>query len=1115
MSPPWSKPSSDLPSPPSHSLPVYTIFTLYPHSILSISPPLSLPVLNFWPRFLSLTLLTHKLPPLSITNHTMSDDELTTRFLSFKLTVDEQNEVALFEEDVKASENECRSSLFGKIISQKPANLTGLKNTMGLIWGNPKNFRVIEVGKDLYKFILPSEVDVIRILNSKPWFFNNHFLNLERWNPKLLPHQYCFDFTSTWVQIWGLPIQYMSMEVGLKLGTKLGTVEDVSIPITGSKDGRFIRVKVYVNITLPLKRGCMVKLASSKPFWVEFRYERLPTFCCYCGMVGHDLQGCDKRFFDMENDELKDSEYGAWIRASPATRPSQKSSTSTPARQRPAGDPDLVSSGDSASQEGNRPQTSNLNNVSKEGPASKSGTHSSDLAPSAISPTLTDNNQCLNPIPFASGTPPYPDPPSLPSDLDLIDAPISTSTIKTLTQNRTGSRKTTFTRTVRKSPQNAIKGKHPTTVVQNSDSILPSSQGKRKFEGVGIPLTFHQLKEFSRLHSPSLFFLSETKNGVTRLEVVKRALGMDGSLWVDPVGSAGGLALFWKGNHTVELQRMCSWFIDVKILDIDNNRSWRLCNVYFNSKPEVRKAQREQFLHYKVCLGDDWVLWGDMNDIVSVDEKRGGTQPQPWETRGFQDFINNCHLIDLGFSGYPFTWRNNRKGEGYIQERLDRVLASPHWRTRFDHAKVEHLNTVGSDHCALLMDLNPNETHNRVPFRFDSRWVKEEEMQNVVQQPWNTRVQGSRLFTVHSKIKECLFSIQNWKKGKKLNSGRQVIELHREIHSLQSGNFPPNRTRIQALKEQLQQEWDKEEEFWRQKSRINWLQQGDKNTGFFHASVLQRRTRNRITGIENSNDDWVSNGPTIAAEFQQYFQELFTANPVFDMVDTVAAIPTKITSHMNHKLTRLVMATEVHEALMAMPPIKAPGIDGRQILDNILIFHEVMHTLKCRRHGRKGWFALKLDMAKAYDRIEWKYIEAVMRKFGFDETWIKWVMNCVETVSFAIVINGNKGDFFQPQRGIRQGCPLSPYLFILCAEGLHYLIHDAVSSGVMRGVKLSRGCPSISHLFFADDSVIFGEATSRNCTAINEIFLKYERASGQLLNRDKSSIFFSPNTVRQ
>lgn len=176
-------------------------------------------------------------------------------------------------------------------------------------------------------------------------------------------------------------------------------------------------------------------------------------------------------------------------------------------------------------------------------------------------------------------------------------------------------------------------------------------------QGVGSPLTLHQLKELARLHSPTLFFLSETKNRVPRLDLVKRSLKMDSAIVVDPTGSAGGLAIFWKGTSSVTLVKMCSWFIDVEIYDSVLNKSWRLVNVYFSPYDSERRAQWDYFKHYKTCLGNDWVIWGDMNDILCPDEKKGGLARPPCSVRGFQKFVDDCGLVDLGFSGYPFTWR--------------------------------------------------------------------------------------------------------------------------------------------------------------------------------------------------------------------------------------------------------------------------------------------------------------------------------------------------------------------------------------------------------------------------------------------------------------------------
>lgn len=189
--------------------------------------------------------------------------------------------------------------------------------------------------------------------------------------------------------------------------------------------------------------------------------------------------------------------------------------------------------------------------------------------------------------------------------------------------------------------------------------------------------------------------------------------------------------------------------------------------MYFSVDENQRKEQWNFLVHYKECLGDDWVIWGDMNDLLCAEEKKGGISRPHWTFRGFQKFVNDCGLVDLGFSGYPFTWRNNRRGEDYIQELLDRVLATPSWCRLFDQASVSHLNAVGSNHNALLLTLRPAPTNHRVPFRFDARWVEDDEAQHIIKQAWSTQVQGSRFFSIYKKIQSCRSSLTNWKRRKR------------------------------------------------------------------------------------------------------------------------------------------------------------------------------------------------------------------------------------------------------------------------------------------------------------------------------------------------------------
>lgn len=151
-------------------------------------------------------------------------------------------------------------------------------------------------------------------------------------------------------------------------------------------------------------------------------------------------------------------------------------------------------------------------------------------------------------------------------------------------------------------------------------------------------------------------------------------------------------------------------------------------------------------------------------------------------------------------------------------------------------------------------------------------------------------------------------------------------------------------------------------------------------------------------------------------------------------------------------------------------------IPGRQILDNILVYQKVLHSMRTKQ-GKKGCMVLKLDLEKAYDRLSWSFIRSTLREVGFSHDWIRNIMGCIETAQLAPLWKGKQLDWVKPTRGIRQGDALSPYIFVLCMERLGHLIHDMVDAGKWKGVKTSRYGPNLSYLFFTDDLVLFAEAS--------------------------------------
>ncbi|XP_010692677.1 uncharacterized protein LOC104905754 [Beta vulgaris subsp. vulgaris] len=186
-------------------------------------------------------------------------------------------------------------------------------------------------------------------------------------------------------------------------------------------------------------------------------------------------------------------------------------------------------------------------------------------------------------------------------------------------------------------------------------------------------------------------------------------------------------------------------------------------------------------------------------------------------------------------------------------------------------------------------------------------------------------------------------------------------------------------------------------------------------------------------------------------------------------------------------------------------------IPGRHMEDNVLISHEMTHVLNKHRRGNVHLAALKIDMNKAYDRVNWIFLLKVLQAYGFPAHWITLIHQCISTVTYHILINGQVSEAFTPTCGLRQGDPISPYLFLFCMDILSRMLSLATDIRHFDGFKAHRYAPSISHLFFADDAVLFFKASVNSCTEISKLLARFCNISGQMISLRKSYVKFSPN----
>ena len=188
---------------------------------------------------------------------------------------------------------------------------------------------------------------------------------------------------------------------------------------------------------------------------------------------------------------------------------------------------------------------------------------------------------------------------------------------------------------------------------------------------------------------------------------------------------------------------------------------------------------------------------------------------------------------------------------------------------------------------------------------------------------------------------------------------------------------------------------------------------------------------------------------------------------------------------MIYKLAAKTLANrlkKIHPSIIS--ETQSAFVNDRLITDNVLVAFEAVHHISQRKTGKTGEMALKLDMSKAYDRVEWVCLDKIMEKLGFHPRWQSLMMQCISSVTYSVKINGKPWGHITPSRGLHQGDPLSLYLFLLCAEGLSALTKKAVSDRVMEGVSICRGAPILSHLFFANDGIIFYKASIENCDSL-------------------------------
>ncbi|KAL0326477.1 UNVERIFIED_CONTAM: hypothetical protein Sangu_1725700 [Sesamum angustifolium] len=299
--------------------------------------------------------------------------------------------------------------------------------------------------------------------------------------------------------------------------------------------------------------------------------------------------------------------------------------------------------------------------------------------------------------------------------------------------------------------------------------------------------------------------------------------------------------------------------------------------------------------------------------------------------------------------------------------------------------------------------LPPNRLSSQVarPWRFKEAWLQSPQCEQVVAAGWSMALGDSRMTGITNQIACCQAKLKQWSKTTFCKDKKRVQLLESKLGRLLQGPFTPeSNADIAAIRKELESFAAHEETAWRQRSKILWLWEGDRNTGFFHRKASYRFRTSSILRIRNLEGDWVYMEDDIRNCISSYFGTVYAST--YPSLEAIAKgtehVRTIIDASMRDDLLQPFTASEVTKALFEMASLKSPGPDaianrmkpildriispsqsafvpGRLISDNILLAFELNHFLNSKSRGEQGWMALKLDVSKAYDKVEWSFLE--------------------------------------------------------------------------------------------------------------------------------------------